>query len=127
MSTNPWVRVTDDVKPRREYSIRESQLTEVHEVLDKPAAYADGTAIAPKYTPAALVPNQADPEPKGNASTEEWTAYARSQGATDEDLVDEDGTDLGRDAIREKYGAPEPIASTPDANKSGNQPQNPEE
>lgn len=45
-------------------------------------------------------------EPAGNANREEWAAYARLKGATDEDLVDEDGKDLGRDVLREKYGTP---------------------
>lgn len=45
-------------------------------------------------------------EPAGNASTEEWVAFARLKGATDEDLVDEDGKPLGRDVLREKFGAP---------------------
>lgn len=50
-----YVRVTDDVKPKREYSVVESAVIKgVHTVLDKPAAEADGTPIPPKYTPAAL-------------------------------------------------------------------------
>jgi hypothetical protein len=45
-------------------------------------------------------------EPAGNASREEWAAYARSKGATDEDLLDADGKPLGRDALRDKYATP---------------------
>jgi hypothetical protein len=45
-------------------------------------------------------------EPAGNASRDDWVAFARLMGATDEDLVDDDGKDLGRDQLREKYGTP---------------------
>jgi len=38
------------------------------------------------------------PKPAGNAGLDEWTAYARSQGATDEDL---DG--LSRNDVRDLY------------------------
>lgn len=41
-------------------------------------------------------------EPAGNASTAEWTAYAKSQGATDEDLEG-----LKRNDIAAKYGTKE--------------------
>ncbi len=64
---NEWVRVTDEVKPRREYSIRESQVTEDHEVLEKPAAYADGTPIPPKYTPDEMSATQTTTAPTGAA------------------------------------------------------------
>ena len=43
-------------------------------------------------------------EPKGNASTEEWVAYAKAKGATEDDLKDERGEPLGQKALREKYG-----------------------
>lgn len=43
-------------------------------------------------------------QPAGNASRDEWAEYARTQGATDADLVDSDGKELGRDALRDKYG-----------------------
>ncbi len=48
-------------------------------------------------------------EPKGNASRDEWANYAKSKGASDEDLLDEDGEELGRDALRDKYGTPPPV------------------
>lgn len=44
-------------------------------------------------------PAAADEVPAGNASTEAWRDYARTQGATDEDL---DGK--GRDELRDTYG-----------------------
>jgi hypothetical protein len=44
-----------------------------------------------------------DGAPAGNASRDDWVAYAKAQGATDADLVDADGNDLGRDELREKY------------------------
>lgn len=43
-----------------------------------------------------------DEEPGGNASREEWAAYARTRGATDDDLKD-----LKRDDIRDKYQSPQ--------------------
>lgn len=39
-------------------------------------------------------------EPAGNASREQWEAYARDQGATDEDI---DG--MSRDDLRATYGS----------------------
>lgn len=45
-------------------------------------------------------------EPSGNASREEWESYARSKGAIDDDLLDEDDKPLGRDALRDKFGTP---------------------
>ena len=46
-----------------------------------------------------------DAEPKGNASAEEWVEWAkRVKGAKDEDLVDEQGEALKRDALRAKFG-----------------------
>lgn len=53
-------------------------------------------------------------QPKGNASRDDWVAYARSQGATDADLVDGDGNELGRDEIRAKYGVTEQPKTEPD-------------
>lgn len=49
-----YVRVTDEVKPRREYTITaelaESLGSDV-KVLDKPATGVDGYPLPPKYTP----------------------------------------------------------------------------
>lgn len=48
-----------------------------------------------------------DAEPAGNASRDDWAAYAtKVKGAKAEDLVDADGKDLGRDELREKFGTP---------------------
>lgn len=56
-----FIRVTDEVKPKREYSIVESAFIEgVHTKLDKPGANLDGTAIEPKYTPQSLSSKKAD-------------------------------------------------------------------
>ena len=62
MPDRKYVRVTDDVKPRREYSVVESAVDpKVHTVLtDKPGAYADGQPIPPKYTPDSLSSNTPD-------------------------------------------------------------------
>lgn len=45
-------------------------------------------------------------EPAGNASRDDWAAFAKAKGATDEDLVDDQGEPLGRDELRAKYGTP---------------------
>lgn len=49
-----YVRVTDDVKPRREYSVVASAVTEAHKVLGTPATHPDGTPLDAKYTPESL-------------------------------------------------------------------------
>lgn len=43
---------------------------------------------------------EGDGEPAGNASKEEWVEYAKSKGASDEDLEG-----LGRNEIRDQYGS----------------------
>ena len=55
-----WVRVTDEVKPKREYSVVASAVDEkLHTVLkDKPGANLDGTPVPPKYTPESLAGNR---------------------------------------------------------------------
>lgn len=54
-----YVRVTDEVKPRREYSVVASAVDpDVHKVLDKPAAYPDGTPLEPKHAPESLSSNR---------------------------------------------------------------------
>lgn len=59
-----YVRVTDDVKPYREYSVVASAVDpDVHKVLDKPATYSDGQPIEPKHTPQALSSKKADAAP----------------------------------------------------------------
>lgn len=51
-------------------------------------------------------PPPTDPvEPAGNASTDDWKAYAIATGAKPEDLV-VDGKDLTRDELKAKYGKP---------------------
>lgn len=52
-------------------------------------------------------PADSNAEPAGNASTEAWVDYAtRVKGAKPEDLVDEKGDQLNRDALRAKFGTP---------------------
>lgn len=67
----------------------------------------------------ALVP--VEPEaPKGNAPREEWAEYAVNvKGAKPEDLVDDDGKELGRDELREKYGPKVDLKADP---KTGTDP-----
>ena len=45
-------------------------------------------------------------QPAGNASRDAWAEYARTQGAPESELA-QDGTGLGRDELREKYGKAE--------------------
>lgn len=71
-----YVRVTDDVKPYREYSVVASAVDpDVHKVLDKPATYSDGQPIEPKYTPESLSSKKADaapaPAPSGQSAKPE--------------------------------------------------------
>ena len=42
-------------------------------------------------------------QPPGNASRAEWEAYARAHGATDDDLVDDEGKPLTRDELRDTF------------------------
>ena len=42
-------------------------------------------------------------QPSGNAPRDEWEAYARAHGATDEDLLGEDGKPLTRNELRDKF------------------------
>ena len=50
-----YIRVTDEVKPRREYSIVESTFDpDVHTKLDKPGAAPDGQPLPAKSTPESL-------------------------------------------------------------------------
>lgn len=44
-------------------------------------------------------------EPDGNASRDEWVAYAKSKGAPEDETKPKDDGGLGRDALREKYGS----------------------
>ncbi|MDP9820389.1 hypothetical protein [Nocardioides massiliensis] len=52
-------------------------------------------------------PSTPSGEPAGNASREDWAAYAVTQGAEEKDLVDDKGEPLGRDELRAKYGQPQ--------------------
>lgn len=45
-------------------------------------------------------PAPADGAPAGNASVEDWRAYALTQGATEDDIKD-----LSRDDLRDRFGA----------------------
>jgi hypothetical protein len=45
-----------------------------------------------------------DEAPKGNASREDWAAYAEGKGATAEELADPADGGLSRDDLRDKYG-----------------------
>ena len=52
-------------------------------------------------------PPAPDVEPAGNAGRDAWVAYAtKVKGAKDEDLLDADGKELGRDELRTKFGTP---------------------
>lgn len=75
---------------------------------------APGTKLKSRRSSARTAPSGSVPsspggtgdpvEPAGNASTEDWKAYALAKGAKAEDLV-VDGKDLSRDELKERYGA----------------------
>jgi hypothetical protein len=46
-----------------------------------------------------------DEAPAGNANRQEWADYARTQGASEDELKDPSEGGLGRDDLRAKYGA----------------------
>lgn len=70
--------------------------------LDAPSARLDALAnwerIDEPEAPAEPAPPAVDDKPKGNASREEWVAYAAANGI--DDLTDEDS----RDDIRALFG-----------------------
>lgn len=47
---------------------------------------------------------QGDGQPKGNASREEWAAYAKTKGAADEEVAPVEDGGLKQTELREKYG-----------------------
>lgn len=49
-------------------------------------------------------------EPKGNATRDEWAAFASSKGAPQEETQTVEDGGLGRDALREKYGTDAPTS-----------------
>lgn len=69
-----FIRVTDEVKPRREYTIPASTFDpEIHDQLDKPATSADGQPLPPKHTPEALGEVPSDVPPTEFPPYDEWT------------------------------------------------------
>lgn len=59
-----YIRVTDEVTPRREYSIVASAFDpKVHKKLEKPGAHVDGQPIETKYAPESLSSTKADATP----------------------------------------------------------------
>ena len=67
-----------------------------------------GSLVAPPEEPEEdedSVPAGSAVEPAGNASREAWEAFARAQGASEDDLKAADGSPLGRDELRAKYAA----------------------
>lgn len=62
---------------------------------------------APKDEPAAPVDPPARPAveaPAGNAGRDAWADYARSKGASEDELKEPADGGLSRDALRDKYG-----------------------
>jgi hypothetical protein len=49
-----------------------------------------------------------DEAPKGNASRDEWAAYAVTQGAPDEEIIPVEDGGLSRDDLKAKYGVVSP-------------------
>lgn len=83
-------------EPDPETPLLEPDLEDGQDTTVKPA-------VTPEPEPESESDGVADDQPagppRGNASLEEWAAYAKSQGATDEDLAGQ-----SRDQIREQYG-----------------------
>jgi hypothetical protein len=53
-----------------------------------------------------LVPEETAPlVPAGNAKREDWVAYARAQGAPQDELESQEEGGLSRDQLRDAYGA----------------------
>ena len=79
-----------------EQQAKESELAERTRIEGEPVPQVVqdmGEVPAATHTP--------DPdEPKGNASRDDWAAYAKSQGATDDQLAN-----MSRDDIRGRYGS----------------------
>lgn len=46
-----------------------------------------------------------DQAPAGNAKREDWVAYARDHGASEDELKAQEEGGLSRDELRDKYGA----------------------
>jgi hypothetical protein len=63
--------------------------------VESPVEAASATAANP--------PPETANQPGSNASRGAWAEYAKTRGATDEDLLDSDGNPLGRNALRDKY------------------------
>lgn len=79
---------------------------EMGAAVDEPGGPSSGPRVHEDQEPAADVAQDQEPapdeddRPAGNASTEDWQEYARTQGATDADLEG-----LSRNELRDKYGA----------------------
>lgn len=79
-------------------------------VAEKRAAASGDTGAAPKgrhgqgseQTQVSAEPAEV---PKGNASREEWAAYAKSKGASDEEVGPVEDGGFNRDDLRAQYGA----------------------
>lgn len=83
--------------------------------LFPPKVIAEADAEAPGETAMRALSLSADegddelfdtpiPEPAGNASRDEWAAYAHEQGAPESETAPLDAGGLGRDELRAKYG-----------------------
>lgn len=66
----------------------------------------EAAAAAAGYQLVKVEPEATIEEPAGNATREDWANFAKSKGAADADLLDKDGKEIGRDALRDKYGTP---------------------
>lgn len=67
----------------------------------KPAKSGSGSGSGSGSTP------PADGEPKGNASREDWVAYATTKGAPEEETKPVEDGGLSRNDLKAKYGTPQ--------------------
>lgn len=64
----------------------------------------EGKMVEKAKAPAPAADKPADGKPAGNADRATWAEYAKTKGATDEELKEPAEGGLGRDELRDKYG-----------------------
>jgi hypothetical protein len=108
-------RVTSPVEQAAQFAGQPPAKDEIRAAKKEQVAAAKATDPVPEDPAAETVHEEpveaaseqaGDPpgqQPSASASRAEWEEYARTQGATDEDLAFE-GKPLSRNALRDKYG-----------------------
>lgn len=68
----------------------------------KDVALAEGVTVPSAAETSSAGPRDLERQPAGNASAEDWRAYALTQGATEDEVAD-----LSRNELRDTYGKDE--------------------